>query len=112
MKSSAGKPDIQVALAALKAGFAKKIPDKIREIGQSWETVKSAPEDAEILPLFHRQVHTLAGTAATYGFIELGRLAKAVETSLQDELQEAAPALSVDSIARLEPLVAQLGSVL
>lgn len=77
------KPDIQAALAALKEGFAKKIPAKIEEIDLGWERLQSAPEDKEIFDNLHRQAHTLAGTAATYGFEEIGQLSKEIESMLQ-----------------------------
>ncbi len=95
MTGMADKPDnqktfvaFQQALAALRDGFAKKISSKVEEIHQSWERLKAAPEDGRTFHLLHRQAHTLAGTAATYGFEEVGRLAREIELILQAKLAE------------------------
>jgi diguanylate cyclase (GGDEF)-like protein len=103
------KPDIQAALALLKQTFAKKIPAKVEDIRQSWENLKSAPNDEAVLPLFHRQVHTLAGTAATYGFAAIADYAKKIELSLPET--EQITCLPVSEIEwLLEKLATAVGS--
>jgi len=108
MLGSDGKPDIQAALAALKVSFAQKIPEKIHEIRQSWDTLKIATDDAATFTLLHRQSHILAGTAGTYGFDEVGRLAKDIEIMLQDELTEHQNTWTALAIESLEALLRQL----
>ena len=103
-----GKPDIQAALAALKEGFAKKIPSRIEEIRQSWKALKSGDDGPETFHLLHRQSHTLAGTAATYGFDEIGKLAKALEATLQDELTEERSQWTSTATDKFEMLLARL----
>ena len=106
-----GKPDIQAALAALKDGFARKIPARVDEIRQSWKKLKSTPEDPDIFHLLHRQAHTLAGTAATYGFEETGRIAGAMEITLQDELTEDHTIWTATAVDKVGALLVQLESV-
>ena len=106
-----GKPDIQAALAALKDGFARKIPARVDEIRQSWKKLKSTPEDPDVFHLLHRQAHTLAGTAATYGFEETGRIAGAMEITLQDELTEDHTIWTATAVDKVGALLVQLESV-
>ncbi|PJA31212.1 MAG: diguanylate cyclase [Zetaproteobacteria bacterium CG_4_9_14_3_um_filter_53_7] len=108
MAGSDGKPDIQAALAALKESFGNKIPAKIEAIRQSWEKLTATPADSETFKLLHRQTHTLSGTAATYGFDEVGRLAKALEITLQDELTEEPSQWSSAAIDKFETLLTRL----
>jgi chemotaxis protein histidine kinase CheA len=106
-----GKPDIQAALAAFKEGFARKIPARVDEIRQSWKKLKSTPEDPDTFQLLHRQAHTLAGTSATYGFEETGRLARAIEITLQDELTEDHTIWTATAVDKVGALLVQLESV-
>ena len=75
--------DIQVALQQLKIAFIDKIPAKLTEIKEIWQTLKSKPEDVEISQLLHRLTHTLAGTAATFKLDELAECAREIENALQ-----------------------------
>jgi len=102
------KPDVQAALAALKEGFAKKIPAKVEEIRQSWETLKLSESSSDTFHLLHRQTHTLAGTSGTYGFDKIGKVAKAIEILLQDELTEDRTNWSKARVGEVEDLLVQL----
>ena len=55
-------------LKALHAKYTSQLPDKYTEIMAAWVTLKHNPEDSEAFDLFYRLVHTLKGTAATFGF--------------------------------------------
>jgi len=103
--------DIQAALAALKDGFARKIPAKVDEIRQNWQQLKTTPEGPEMFQLLRRQAHTLAGTAATYGFEETGRIAGAIEITLQDDLTEDYTIWTAMAVDKVETLLIQLESV-
>jgi chemotaxis protein histidine kinase CheA len=103
--------DIQAELAALKVGFAGKIPAKVDEIRQGWKKLKSTPEDPDTFHLLRRQAHTLAGTSATYGFEETGRLARAIEITLQDDLTEDYTTWVATAVDEVETLLVQLESV-
>jgi len=111
MGGNGGKPDIQVALAALKKGFAKKIPDKVEEIHQDWVRLKSLPEDPDAFQLLHMHSHTLAGTAATYGFDEVGKLAREIEITVQDTLTEDRAAWIDAALDHVDTLLEKLHSV-
>jgi len=82
MREEDVKPDLEAALALLKTAFGKKIPAKIDDISQNWAQLKAEPADNEQYRLLLRQAHTLAGTASTYGFNDIGSLAKGAELLL------------------------------
>ncbi|MCU7926731.1 MAG: diguanylate cyclase [Candidatus Thiodiazotropha sp. (ex Dulcina madagascariensis)] len=105
------KSDIQAALAVLKERFTGKITAKVGEICQNWEKLKSTPEDLDTFGLLHRQVHTLAGTSATYGFEETGRLAGEIEIVLQDELTENHAKWTTELLDKVGDLLLQLEAV-
>jgi diguanylate cyclase (GGDEF)-like protein len=75
-------PDIQAKLTELQQTFATKIPKKVQEIRQSWEKLKSAPDDQAMFETFYRQVHTLTGTGATYGFEAISGFANMITLRL------------------------------
>lgn len=89
-------PDIQATLTALQQTFATKIPKKVQEIRQSWEKLKSAPDDQAMFETFYRQVHTLAGTGATYGFEAISGFANMITLRLPKT--EVITSLLVDEI--------------
>lgn len=109
MITAKDQPDIQATLTALQQTFAKKIPKKVQEIRQNWERLKSAPNDQVIFEVFYRQVHTLAGTGATYGFEVISGFANMITLRLPKN-QEITD-LPVDEIEFfLEKLVTALSS--
>ncbi len=108
MSGNDENPEIQAALAALKQSFAKKIPSKIEQIRHSWESLKAKPDDRDWLCLLHRQTHTLAGTAATYGFEGTGRLAGKIEILVQDALDEDHAGWMAESVDKIDALLVQL----
>jgi HPt (histidine-containing phosphotransfer) domain-containing protein len=64
-KFAAGVPDTLAQLAALRAGFDAQAPD------------------AGLVNELHQILHTVAGSAATFGFRTLGQQARALEQRLR-----------------------------
>ena len=69
-------PDLE--LAALFDAYAAALPEKLREIRDLWARVESGP-DAEAARALYLRVHSLAGTAATYGYPALSDVARHLE---------------------------------
>ncbi|NQV48460.1 MAG: response regulator [Rhodospirillaceae bacterium] len=90
--------DLQNKLAALKAAFAARLPNKIQEI-----------EDAAVVSLDTVQAlaHKLAGSAGTYGFSNLGHTARNLELVCQS-LTEPDQKSSDDGIIRVNELISML----
>ncbi|MBF0227319.1 MAG: diguanylate cyclase [Desulfobacterales bacterium] len=64
------KPDnnTQEKLNDIINGYAKQLPDKIKDIETICEQVFSLPRDDDRLKKFHRIVHTLAGSSGFFGY--------------------------------------------
>ena len=80
--------------------FFHKLPARIAEIGKLWAFLKSAATDRQTLAELHRKVHSLTGTASTFGFAAVAATARSLERALLHLLDtDAAP----DSV-RLDPV--------
>lgn len=55
-------------MAALHDKYTKQLPDKYQEIENSWKDYQSDFNNADYYEIFYRLIHTLKGTAATFGF--------------------------------------------
>jgi HPt (histidine-containing phosphotransfer) domain-containing protein len=82
----AADPSIDALLTAVRAQFAASLPAKVAEIdgfiaGREWDEAR-------------RAAHKLRGSAATYGFAELGQAAAAIEDALLDGVEPADDARS------------------
>ncbi|MBX9869316.1 MAG: Hpt domain-containing protein, partial [Burkholderiaceae bacterium] len=70
---------LQKALHALEVVFAAKLPSKLLEIETAFNQVVKQPTDKGALSLLHRLLHTMAGSAGTFGFDEVGMQARELE---------------------------------
>ncbi len=75
---------LQDKLAALEALFEAKIPGKMNELSLTWNQYLSEKNSTEHMMVLHRHLHTLAGSAGSFGFIELGKRARALEIQIND----------------------------
>jgi len=75
--------DIQTRLKALREAYAKQLPDKLVEVAEQWQVMQQQPWDADRAKALHRSVHTLAGSAPTFGFNGVGQWARRAEHLLK-----------------------------
>lgn len=68
--------------AELRREYAQALPDKYARIDRCLSALLLAPDDAAALEALLEAVHRLHGSAGTYGFVELGRLAGEWEDEL------------------------------
>ncbi|MFC0351549.1 diguanylate cyclase [Undibacterium danionis] len=76
--------DLNEAIRALGQLFLAKLPAKFLEIETAIQRFQSTPEDRENFSLLHRSLHTMAGSAGTFGFPEMGEQARILETQLKN----------------------------
>lgn len=76
---------IAAKLEALKKLYAQSLPSKINEIEEQWNTV-SLNFSKQSLHDFHRAVHSLVGSAGTYGFASLSQSCRDLDVYLQQLL--------------------------
>ncbi len=74
---------LQKALHALEVMFAAKLPAKLKEIEAALNQFSQNPSDTDALTLLHRLLHTMAGSAGTFGFQEVGAQARLLEGRLK-----------------------------
>lgn len=70
----ADRDAIQAQLAQLKVAFLAQVGERLAELDRAW-----AGGD---LPEVHRLAHKLAGTAGTFGVVEISTLARNLEHQL------------------------------
>jgi len=75
----------QDKLQALMTAYADKLPGKIQELQLAWQDLQTK-YDKEKLMEFHREAHTLCGSAGTYGYIELSQVVRELSNYLRDHL--------------------------
>ena len=73
----------QERLRALQQDWRAQLPARLQEIRDQLAACRAAPQDDAALQVLHRQVHTLAGSAGSFGEPELGRQAREIELDLQ-----------------------------
>jgi diguanylate cyclase (GGDEF)-like protein len=73
---------IQEKLQALFVDYTKKLPGKINMLEKQWQNLFQA-WDQEKLVEFHRAVHSLCGSAGTYGYKALSIAARELEIYLK-----------------------------
>ena len=76
---------IQKKLAALAKIYREKLPEKIANIEHLWEKLQHQ-WDATLFQDFHREVHSLCGSAGTYGYSELSKATREMEVFLKTML--------------------------
>lgn len=81
------RDSLQQKLRALEAIFLEKLPAKIAEITDALQRLLSNPADHDAQVVLHRHLHTMAGSAGTFGFAELGLKARAFEVRLKPLLE-------------------------
>lgn len=80
--------DVQKKLQELFVEYSKNLPDKINNVELQWQKL-CIHFDREKFKTFHRDVHSLCGSAPTYGFIEVGVAARQLEIYLKSLLSSA-----------------------
>ena len=95
-----------VKLQALLAAFGTQLPERLAAIRHLWAEVQEHPNGEPQDSEFYRQIHSLAGSAGTFGYHQLGACARQLEQFL---LQKKAVAYSdSDNIRTIDSALTQL----
>jgi HPt (histidine-containing phosphotransfer) domain-containing protein len=78
--------DLLQKMRALEGLFAAKLPARFRELDAARRQCVEQFGDHEHLKTLYRLLHTLAGSAGTFGFDELGLQARRMENRLSEWL--------------------------
>ncbi|MDH5599747.1 MAG: Hpt domain-containing protein [Gammaproteobacteria bacterium] len=89
----------QKRMTALHEKYCKQLPEKYHEIERSWKEYQTDFNNTDFFDAFYRYIHTLKGTAATFGFNTQADICFEVQQVLtQIKDQQASPDESVDII--------------
>ena len=72
-------PDFRARLRALNDKYAAGVPALMQAIAQAQAACDSEGPRLEPLTALHRSLHTVAGSAATFGFAALGQECRRIE---------------------------------
>ena len=88
MKTNGKDQTTEEKLKALRDAYRKHLPGKINEGNMLWTTLNSGDWDPSLAKDFRRYVHTLAGSAPTFGFVDVGQNAREIEVIVKQCLAE------------------------
>ena len=72
----------QNKFARLVEAYQEELPERMRVIKAGWDEIKRRADHEELLETLCRNIHTLAGSAGTFGFVDLGNAARRLEQEL------------------------------
>lgn len=73
---------INARLNALVADYRRQLPEQLRAIESLFATVLEMPDQPASLEALYRALHKLAGSGATFGYTEMGKIARQWERTL------------------------------
>ena len=81
MKST--DPALLAFLEEQRADYTRSLPRRLEQVALLWQQILRGEDLAQALPTLERHAHSLAGSAATFGWAELGLAAQALELALE-----------------------------
>lgn len=86
MSNSSPPSSLTTRLEALKLAYSKRLDSELEQLRCLAQQIDCKPYDTAYLEQLHATLHTLAGSAGTFGFHQLGRQARLFEQQVQQEL--------------------------
>ena len=105
-KTIAPDEDLDASLHAIEEAYIASLPGRLKDIGDSLQRCLDAPHTAAHFEALLLQLHSLSGSAGTFGFSDLGMRATELEIRLGKALKEKSAGL--DAAAGIMPDVAAL----
>jgi HPt (histidine-containing phosphotransfer) domain-containing protein len=104
-------PDVLAKMQALQDGFGVRLRARLADMQQQCSLCRVTPAERIQFELLYRQLHSLSGSAGTFGFTALGVEARRIEDQLRVWLddgswaqQDLAPvAAALDALAASLP---------
>ena len=98
---------LQERMTALHEKYCAQLPGKYHEIQDSWSQYQTDFSNPAFIETFYRLIHTLKGTAATFGFVTQADTCFEIQKLLLDA-QEDNSILAESSIARIQEYLVEL----
>ena len=103
------KRKLQQRMAALHEKHCNQLPEKYQEIEDSWKQYQTDYSNPAFIELFYRLIHTLKGTAATFGFIKQADICFEIQKLLLKAKEEQS-ILEESSVTQIQKYLAELKS--
>lgn len=100
------EPTIEEKMAALQARFKGQLKERYEAIANPWQQYINH-QNHEVLQDAHMAAHKMAGSAATFGFTDISKLAKDAE-NIMDPAIEQNIALDQDSVDLISDKLSQM----
>ena len=101
---------IEQKLAELSKDFIQGLPTRLLDIASGWQQFLASRDKSALEPV-HRGLHSLAGSSALYNCAEMGLLARKIETTLHDFIQDESLLLQDELEQFVDDHLVQLGRV-
>jgi len=75
---------VEERIQMLRERFAESLPERVVQLRRTWIRLCASPSNGETQQDFERQLHTLGGTAGTYGLNQIAGLAVEGELTCAD----------------------------
>lgn len=99
--------NVNTRLEQLYADYRQQLPERIRFIAQQFAAYCAHSNSPTALHDLHHALHKLAGSGATFGHTEMGKIARQWE-HITGSLLSSATAASVSQRQEMQSLLAQL----
>jgi HPt (histidine-containing phosphotransfer) domain-containing protein len=84
-------PALLAFLEEQRADYTRSLPRRLEQVATLWQQILNGDDLAQALPTLERHAHSLAGSAATFGWADLGRAAQALELALEPHVSAGQP---------------------
>lgn len=98
---------LEVRMKALKEKYCRQLPEKYNEIETSWNEYQNDLTNIDFIETFYRLIHTLKGTAATFGFVTQADICFEIQKLLLD-VKENHSALEENTIQTIQKYMNEL----
>lgn len=92
---------LKAKMLALREKYCLALPEKYRDIEQSWTDYQTNLSNPEFIDTFYRLIHTLKGTASTFGFVTQGDICFEIQKLIIDAKENNA-IISADEIQQIQ----------
>ncbi len=84
-------PALLAFLEEQRADYTRSLPRRREQLASLWQQVLNGENLAEALPTLERHAHSLAGSAATFGWADLGLAAQTLELAIEPHVSAGQP---------------------
>jgi len=93
-------------MEALNEKYCQQLPGKYQEIENSWKEYKKDLNNPDFIETFYRLIHTLKGTAATFGFVKQSDICFVIQKILLAGKEQ--PSLSDHAVEQIQEKLSEL----